>query len=162
MNEVIHTKLGEGRRVAIPAELCQRYGLSPGDPVVLEPSATGITLRPLDEVIREVQAYFAGIAPADVMLSEELLRDRRSEAARGRSVGMFDHVTCELPLPDGREARKDSFQTKSLWCCLSRFTITAAGRLIHHQRRWVPASDTVPRQLEHVADIDLDYHGDLE
>ena len=27
---------------------------------------------------------------------------------------MFDHVTCELPMPDGRELAKDAFQTKSL------------------------------------------------
>lgn len=45
MSNVIHTKLGGGRRVAIPAELCHRYGLEPGDPVVLEPADTGIILR---------------------------------------------------------------------------------------------------------------------
>jgi bifunctional DNA-binding transcriptional regulator/antitoxin component of YhaV-PrlF toxin-antitoxin module len=56
MANVIHTKLGEGRRVAIPAELCHRYGIEPGDPVVLEPSDSGIVMRPLDAVIREVQA----------------------------------------------------------------------------------------------------------
>jgi bifunctional DNA-binding transcriptional regulator/antitoxin component of YhaV-PrlF toxin-antitoxin module len=82
MSNVIHTKLGEGRRVAIPAELCQRYGIEPGDPVVLEPTDSGIVMRPLEVVIREVQAYFADLAPADVKLSEELLRDRREEAER--------------------------------------------------------------------------------
>ena len=80
MANVIHTKLSEGRRVAIPAELCQRYGIEPGDPVVLEPSDSGIVMRPLDAVIREVQAYFADVAPPGVSLSEELLRDRREEA----------------------------------------------------------------------------------
>jgi AbrB family looped-hinge helix DNA binding protein len=82
MSIVIHTKMSEGRRVAIPAELCQRYGLHPGDPLVLEPSDTGIIIRPLEAVIREVQAYFADLAPPDVLLSAELLRDRREEAAR--------------------------------------------------------------------------------
>jgi bifunctional DNA-binding transcriptional regulator/antitoxin component of YhaV-PrlF toxin-antitoxin module len=82
MSDVIHTKLGEGRRVAIPAELCQRYGIEPGDPVVLEPTDTGIVMRPLEVVIREVQAYFADLAPPDVKLSEELLRERREEAKR--------------------------------------------------------------------------------
>ena len=80
MHNVIHTKLSEGRRVAIPAELCQRYGLHPGDSLVLEPSDGGIVVRPLDSIIREVQAYFAGAAPADVSLSEELMRERREEA----------------------------------------------------------------------------------
>ena len=82
MSTVIHTKMSEGRRVAIPVELCQRYGLHPGDALVLEPSDTGIVMRPLDAVIREVQAFFADAAPPDVLLSEELLRDRREEAAR--------------------------------------------------------------------------------
>jgi bifunctional DNA-binding transcriptional regulator/antitoxin component of YhaV-PrlF toxin-antitoxin module len=82
MSNVIHTKMGEGRRVAIPSELCQEYGLKPGAPVVLEPSESGIVLRPLDTVIREVQAFFADAAPADVLLSEELSKDRRDEASR--------------------------------------------------------------------------------
>ena len=82
MNPVIHTKLGEGRRVAIPAEICQQYGLEPGTPVVLEPTESGIMLRPLEKVIREVQAFFADAAPSDVLLSEKLIQDRRKEAAR--------------------------------------------------------------------------------
>ena len=82
MVQVIHSKMGEGRRVAIPAEMCHQYGLEPGAPVVLEASDTGIVLRPLDEVVREVQAYFAAVAPADMVLSDELMKDRRAEAAR--------------------------------------------------------------------------------
>ena len=82
MEHVIHTKISEGRRVAIPVELCQRYGIEPGDPVVLEASDSGIVMRPLHAVIREVQAYFADVAPPSVSLSEELLRDRREEAER--------------------------------------------------------------------------------
>jgi bifunctional DNA-binding transcriptional regulator/antitoxin component of YhaV-PrlF toxin-antitoxin module len=82
MNEVIHVKLGEGRRVAIPAEICQRYHLQPGDPLVLEASEHAMTLRPLDEVVREVQDFFADAAPPHVMLSEELSRERRAEAEK--------------------------------------------------------------------------------
>jgi AbrB family looped-hinge helix DNA binding protein len=84
MNDVIHVKLGEGRRVAIPADLCQRFGLHPGDPLVLEASEHAITLRPLEEVVREVQDFFADAAPPDKVLSEELSRDRRAEARRER------------------------------------------------------------------------------
>lgn len=84
MTDVIHVKMGEGRRVAIPAELCQRYGIQPGDPLVLEASEHAMTLRPLDEVVREVQAFFADAAPADKVLSEELSRERRAEARRER------------------------------------------------------------------------------
>jgi len=73
--------MGEGRRVAIPANLCQEYGLQPGTPVVLEPSPSGIVVRPLKAVIREVQEFFADAAPPHVVLTEELSRDRRGEAA---------------------------------------------------------------------------------
>jgi bifunctional DNA-binding transcriptional regulator/antitoxin component of YhaV-PrlF toxin-antitoxin module len=82
MSHVIHTKMSEGRRVAIPAELCHEYGLEPGAPVVLEPSEAGIVLRPLDTVIREVQEFFADAAPPEVLLSDELSNDRRKEAER--------------------------------------------------------------------------------
>jgi AbrB family looped-hinge helix DNA binding protein len=82
MSNIIHTKLGEGRRVVIPAELCHELGLTPGDPLVLESSDTEIIVRPLDRVVREVQAFFADAAPSTVLISEELSRDRRAEAAR--------------------------------------------------------------------------------
>jgi bifunctional DNA-binding transcriptional regulator/antitoxin component of YhaV-PrlF toxin-antitoxin module len=82
MLHVIHTKMGEGRRIAIPANLCQEYGLQIGTLVVLEPSPSGIVVRPLETVISEVQAFFADAAAPDVLLSDELLRDRRAEAAR--------------------------------------------------------------------------------
>jgi bifunctional DNA-binding transcriptional regulator/antitoxin component of YhaV-PrlF toxin-antitoxin module len=82
MNHVIHTKMGQGRRIAIPAELCHQYGLEPGAPVVLEPAESGIVMRPLEKVIQEVQAFFADAAPRDVVLSDELSRDRHAEAAR--------------------------------------------------------------------------------
>ena len=75
MDHVIHTKLSGARRVAIPAELCRHYGIEPGDPIVLEPTSPGIVLRPFHAVIRDVQAYFADIAPPGVSLSEELIRE---------------------------------------------------------------------------------------
>jgi bifunctional DNA-binding transcriptional regulator/antitoxin component of YhaV-PrlF toxin-antitoxin module len=84
MHRVIHTKLGEGRRVAIPSEMCHELGLEPGTPVVLESTDTAIVLRPLDEVVREVQDYFADAASPETLLSEELSRDRRAEAARDK------------------------------------------------------------------------------
>jgi hypothetical protein len=62
--------------------MCHEYGLEPGTPVVLESTESGIVLRPLDDVVREVQEFFADAAPADVLLSEELTRDRHAEATR--------------------------------------------------------------------------------
>jgi hypothetical protein len=50
--------------------------------VGLEPTGSGIVVRPLDAVIDEVQAFFADLAASDVLLSEELIRDRCEEAKR--------------------------------------------------------------------------------
>jgi len=78
-NSATHTTIGKAGQVIIPPELCRRYGLETGATVVLEACETGIMLRSLDEVIREVQAYFADFAPADTLVSEELIRERRAE-----------------------------------------------------------------------------------
>jgi AbrB family looped-hinge helix DNA binding protein len=81
-HEVRHLHLDSAGRVLIPASLRQQYGLGAGDAVVLEASESGLLLRPLDAVLRDVQAYFADVAPTDALLSEELIRERREEAAR--------------------------------------------------------------------------------
>lgn len=44
-------------------------------------------------------------------------------------MGLFDHLTCELPLPDNYK-RKSGFQTKSLGCQMGFWTITKDRRLI--------------------------------
>jgi hypothetical protein len=41
---------------------------APKLPIVLEPSASGIVMRPLDAVNAEVQDFFADAVPADVSL----------------------------------------------------------------------------------------------
>ena len=81
MSHVSHTKMSQGRRVAIPAEMCREYGIEPGTPLALEPSESGILVRPLGSLVREIQGFFADAAPPNVILSEELSRDRRKEAA---------------------------------------------------------------------------------
>ena len=51
-------------------------------------------------------------------------------------MGMFDHIYCEYPLPDGFNTKGVEFQSKDLDCMLDYYTITADGRLIHHYREW--------------------------
>jgi len=77
-------------------------------------------------------------------------------------MGIFDYVQCEAALPDNRAAPEPGFQTKSLWCSMDRFTITAAGQLIYHKRRYSFASNADALEPIHVVDIEMDYHGDLE
>jgi hypothetical protein len=87
---------------------------------------------------------------------------------------MFDYLICEMPLPEQPQPpRCRVFQTKDTTPqFLERFTITAAGRLIHHTVRYeeVPENErpypalpftgcmrTVP-----AGDADTNFHGMLK
>lgn len=77
-------------------------------------------------------------------------------------MGFFDYLSCEMPLPDRREVSKDAFQTKAFWHCMDHFTITPTGRLIFHKRRYSLRGEPGAGPPEHIGDIDMDYHGDIE
>jgi hypothetical protein len=76
-------------------------------------------------------------------------------------MGMFDYVTCEFPMPDGREVKKASFQTKALWCAMYSITITGSGRLAYNEREYTQTADGRTKVID-VGQSDVDYHGDLE
>jgi AbrB family looped-hinge helix DNA binding protein len=81
----IHThqlKVDSAGRVVLPADFRQRVAISPGDHVVAEDDGTAIRIRTYDQVVKDVQAFFKTAAPKDRLLSEELIRERRAEAAR--------------------------------------------------------------------------------
>jgi len=82
MEPVIHTKLGEGRRVAIPADVCQQLGLHPGDPLTIEIRDDGLHLITYAQIVREVQKAFAPYKKPGESVVDELIRERREEAAR--------------------------------------------------------------------------------
>lgn len=80
-------------------------------------------------------------------------------------MGMFDDVYCEADLPTRHPEGQRAFQTKSLFCCLDRFTITKEGRLVLHESRFeslaeaangLPVLARIP-----VGDVDTDFHGDI-
>lgn len=50
-------------------------------------------------------------------------------------MGMYDDLRVEAALPDA-EYQGRTFQTKSLGCGLSTYTITSAGRLVLRQVQW--------------------------
>lgn len=54
-----HVKLGEDGRLVIPAVIRKSAGLRIGDTLVIESDGDSLLVRPLDAVVREVQAFFA-------------------------------------------------------------------------------------------------------
>lgn len=64
----------------LPADLRVRQHIHPGDQVIIIESDDGLQVKTQEQALREAQDFFATLAPPDVLLSEELIRERREEA----------------------------------------------------------------------------------
>ncbi len=67
---------------SLPADVRSRQHIHKGDQVVLIETGDGLQVRTYDQAVREARAAFASLAPTDVVLSDELIRERRVEAER--------------------------------------------------------------------------------
>ncbi len=77
-----HTRLGPDGRIVIPAECRKRFGLQPGDTLVVDADDKGLHLRSMAQVIKEVQEFFAPSRIEGVSVVDELIAERRAEAAK--------------------------------------------------------------------------------
>jgi bifunctional DNA-binding transcriptional regulator/antitoxin component of YhaV-PrlF toxin-antitoxin module len=75
-------KVSEGGRVVIPAELRQRYGFQVGDTLFWRETADGPVLQSRSAGIRRAQAIAAKYKKPGVSVVEQLIEERRAEAAR--------------------------------------------------------------------------------
>jgi len=78
----LHLTMGENGRLVIPAAVRDQIGLPGGGRVVVSVREGAIVVEPLDAAIRRVQATVQQYVPEGVSLSEEVIADRRAEAAR--------------------------------------------------------------------------------
>jgi AbrB family looped-hinge helix DNA binding protein len=77
-----HARIAAGGRIVIPARLRQELGLRTGDRVILDIDDGELRVRSLDAAIRRAQELVAEYVPEGVSLADELIRERREEAAR--------------------------------------------------------------------------------
>ena len=82
MNEVYRAKLNREGRMIVPAECRAQAGLLPGQEVLLKVTPDGILLYTHDQAARRLQNWCAANVPPGVSLAEELIADRRAEAAK--------------------------------------------------------------------------------
>ena len=74
--------VGDRGRIVLPATLRKRLNLHEGDRLILTVEEDGsFKLTPAKRVVERLKGRFAGLAP-DVSLTDELLAERRAEAAR--------------------------------------------------------------------------------
>jgi AbrB family looped-hinge helix DNA binding protein len=75
-------KVSEGGRVVIPAELREKYRIEVGDVVVWRDDGDGLRLFSRRDGIRRAQAVLAKYKRPGESVVDELIRERREEAAR--------------------------------------------------------------------------------
>jgi AbrB family looped-hinge helix DNA binding protein len=76
------TKLREGGRLVIPAAYRKALGLKPGDEVLLSLEEGEIRVISTRQAVAKAQTLLRRYIPKGRSLSEELIKERREEAAR--------------------------------------------------------------------------------
>jgi len=74
-------KLVSGGRLQLPAEFRRQMGVADGDAVIMDVQDGVLRVRPLHDVVADVQARLAAYIPEGTRLSDELIADRRAAAA---------------------------------------------------------------------------------
>jgi AbrB family looped-hinge helix DNA binding protein len=77
-----HVRIGPGGRVVIPAEFRKALGVEIGDDMVIELADGELRLRSFDAALKRVREILRKYVPEGVSLADELIRERREEAAR--------------------------------------------------------------------------------
>jgi bifunctional DNA-binding transcriptional regulator/antitoxin component of YhaV-PrlF toxin-antitoxin module len=77
-----HVRIAPGGRVVVPAEFRKALGVKIGDDMVMELTNGELRLRSFDAALKRVQEIVRKYVPEGVSLADELIRERREEAAR--------------------------------------------------------------------------------
>lgn len=85
MTDPIHVKVDSAGRLLVPAELREKFGIRPGGMVVLREKEGHLQIVNQRQLMREAQAYFRQFVPEGVSLVDELIAERRREAAKEES-----------------------------------------------------------------------------
>lgn len=77
-----HAKIYGGGKMALPADVRRALGIKDGDRVNLNIADGRLSVRTMEQVVRDMQTRVGRLVPEGVSLVEELIADRRAEAAR--------------------------------------------------------------------------------
>lgn len=70
-------------------------------------------------------------------------------------MGMFDHIHCDMQLPDGAKSVRE-WQTKDLDCSMSHYAIRSDGRLVDVRARMEPKPGA-PKEPEFLSEEYFDH-----
>lgn len=75
-------RIGPGGRLVIPAQLREKLDVKPGDTVWLDEEQGGVRITSVRQAIRYAQELVAQQVAPERSLVDELIAERRDEAAR--------------------------------------------------------------------------------
>ena len=75
-------QMGPKGRIVIPAPYRRALGLQPGDDLLITLDSHELRLSSRAEALRRIQEDVRAAVPAGRLLSDELIAERRAEAAR--------------------------------------------------------------------------------
>lgn len=78
----VRAKVAEGGRIVIPAEFRRAMGLNVGDEVILDLEEGQLTLSTPRQAVKRAQELVRRYVPRGRRLADELIAERRTEAAR--------------------------------------------------------------------------------
>ena len=79
---VFRSTLDSSGRIVLPREVRELMHVSPGDDVQLVEQDGALRLETPEQALREAQDYFTSLVPPGVSVVDELVEERRAEAAR--------------------------------------------------------------------------------
>ena len=88
VRKYVNSKIGENGRIVIPAALREQMGVKPGETVVMEVQDGTLRIESHRARIRRIQEEFKKFAKPGVLMSDELIADRREEARREMEEGL--------------------------------------------------------------------------
>lgn len=80
--ETVSVRLEQSGRILIPAAIRRELNLKEGSELLLRLNDTGLQISTRQQAIKQVQARLRKYVPKGRLLSQELLDERREEAAR--------------------------------------------------------------------------------
>lgn len=80
--KVYRSKVDASGRVVLAADLRSALDLREGDTVLLVQDGETVRIETPEQALKAAQDYFCKLAPPERIFSEELLKERRDEAAR--------------------------------------------------------------------------------
>jgi AbrB family looped-hinge helix DNA binding protein len=81
MNDVVKTRVTQGGRIVIPADMRRRLGIEIGEEVNIALDGESVRVLTQKESIKQAQALVRKFVPDGISLVDELIADRRREAA---------------------------------------------------------------------------------